>query len=84
MIIVNMSETKRTFLQVVIDPEKKEKFVEKVKQEGKNITDVIMDFVDSYIDDSEQIDITDVSERLKKLEDYIYSERETILGEIAA
>lgn len=84
MIIVNMSETKRTFLQVVIDPEKKEKFVEKVKEEGKNITDVIMDFVDSYIDDSERIDITDVSERLKKLEDYIYSERETILGEMAA
>ena len=84
MIIVDMSEAKRTFLQVVIDPEKKEKFVEKVKGEGKNITDVILDFVDSYIDDSERINIAEVSERLKKLESFVYSEREKMLGEIAA
>lgn len=52
LVVVSKPKRTRTFLQVVIDPEIKEIFTQKVKANGKNITEVILEFVDQYIKDN--------------------------------
>lgn len=79
-----MEKARRVFLQVVIDPEKKQKFVNKIEQEGKNITDVIMDFVDSYIDETEKVDVVELNKRLQTVEKFINIEKAQMLGESIA
>jgi GIY-YIG catalytic domain len=48
---VTPDKQKRTFLQIAISPEKKEKFAKKVQQKGRNITDVLTKFIDDYIEE---------------------------------
>jgi len=79
-----MDKQKRTFLQFLITPEKKQRFVAKLEQNGKNITDVLTEFVDNYIDESNQVDVTELYERVEKIEKYLKSERAELVGEIAA
>ena len=79
-----MEKARRVFLQIVIDPEKKQKFVAKLEQEGKNITDVIMDFVDSYIDETEKVDVVELNKRLQTVEKFIGIEKVQMLGESIA
>ena len=65
-------------LNIRISPEKKEAFYEKVKQEGKNATDVLIDLIDQYLGVSaESGDILELRQRVEKLE-------EVLLGETAA
>ena len=65
-------------LNIRISPEKKEAFYEKVKQEGKNATDVLIDLIDQYLGISaESGDILELRQRVEKLE-------EVLLGETAA
>jgi redox-regulated HSP33 family molecular chaperone len=79
-----MQKPKRTFLQIVIDPEKKQKFVSKVEAKGKNITDVLMEFVDNYVDDSEKIDNTEIIRRLEAVEQFVGMEKSRLVGELSA
>ncbi|YAF99302.1 MAG: hypothetical protein AB3A66_29580 (plasmid) [Nodularia sp. CChRGM 3473] len=70
-----MSETR---INIRIAPEKKDAFYQKVKQEGKNATDVLIDLIDQYLGNKvESGDILELRQRVAKLE-------EMVLGEIAA
>ncbi|BCL39984.1 hypothetical protein [Nostoc sp. MS1] len=70
-----MSETR---LNIRISPEKKDAFYEKVKQEGKNATDVLIELIDQYLGNKvESNDIVELRQRVAKLE-------ELVLGETAA
>ena len=65
-------------LNIRISPEKKEAFYEKVKQEGKNATDVLIDLIDQYLGVKAQSgEIVELKQRVEKLE-------EALLGEAAA
>jgi hypothetical protein len=79
-----MDKQKRTFLQFLIAPEKKQRFVAKIEENGKNITDVLMEFVDSYIDESNQVDIAELRDRVEKIEGYLKAERAEFTGELVA
>ncbi|MBD2459208.1 hypothetical protein H6G80_34875 [Nostoc sp. FACHB-87] len=70
-----MSETR---INIRITPEKKDAFYEKVKQEGKNATDVLIELIDQYLGNKvESSDIVELRQRVAKLE-------ELVLGETAA
>lgn len=70
-----MSETR---INIRITPEKKDAFYEKVKQEGKNATDVLIELIDQYLGNrGESSDIVELRQRVAKLE-------ELVLGETAA
>lgn len=77
-------KSKRTFLQFLIEPEKKQKFVAKLEQNGTTITDVLMQFVDSYIDESEKIDNTEILRRLEAVEKFVGMEKSRLVGELRA
>ena len=65
-------------LYIRISPQKKEAFYEKVKQEGKNATDVLIDLIDQYLGIKAQSgEIVELKQRVEKLE-------EALLGEAAA
>jgi len=65
-------------LNIRISPQKKEAFYEKVKQEGKNATDVLIDLIDQYLGIKAQSgEIVELKQRVEKLE-------EALLGEAAA
>ncbi|MDJ0620336.1 MAG: hypothetical protein QNJ63_26960 [Calothrix sp. MO_192.B10] len=65
-------------LNIRISPEKKDAFYQKVKQDGKNATDVIIDLIDQYLGNKvESGEILELKQRVEKLE-------EVVLGEIAA
>ncbi|RUS97975.1 hypothetical protein DSM106972_081940 [Dulcicalothrix desertica PCC 7102] len=77
-------KSKRTFLQFLIEPEKKQKFVAKLEKNGTTITDVLMQFVDSYIDESEKIDNTEILRRLEAVEKFVGMEKSRLVGELRA
>lgn len=77
-------KSKRTFLQFLIEPEKKQKFVAKLEKNGTTITDVLMQFVDSYIDESEKIDNAEILRRLEALEKFVGMEKSRLVGELRA
>ncbi|BAZ10718.1 hypothetical protein NIES4071_25410 [Calothrix sp. NIES-4071] len=77
-------KSKRTFLQFLIEPEKKQKFVAKLEENGTTITDVLMQFVDSYIDESEKIDNAEILRRLEALEKFVGMEKSKLVGELRA
>ncbi|MEO1433858.1 MAG: hypothetical protein AAFS12_03855 [Cyanobacteria bacterium J06632_19] len=65
-------------LNIRISPDKKDAFYHKVKAEGKNATDVLIDLIDQYLGVSaESGDILELRQRVEKLE-------EVLLGETAA
>ncbi len=65
-------------LNIRISPQKKEAFYEKVKQEGKNATDVLIDLIDQYLGIKAQSgEIVELKQRVEKLE-------EALLGEATA
>ncbi len=65
-------------LNIRISPEKKDAFYQKVKYEGKNATDVLIDLIDQYLGNKvESGEILELRQRVEKLE-------EVVLGETAA
>ncbi len=71
-----MSETR---INIRIAPEKKDAFLQKVKLEGKNVTDVLIDLIDQYVGNKAEAggEILELKQRVQKLE-------EMVLGETAA
>lgn len=84
MLMETEKRAKRTFLQFLIEPEKKQKFVAKLEENGKTITDVLMEFVDNYIDESEKIDNTEILRRLEAVEQFVGMEKSRLVGELSA
>jgi hypothetical protein len=65
-------------LNIRISPEMKDAFYQKVKEEGKNATDVLLDLIEQYLGNKpESGDIVELKHRVAKLE-------ELVLGETAA
>ncbi|MEH2138601.1 type II toxin -antitoxin system TacA 1-like antitoxin [Nostoc sp.] len=70
-----MAETR---INIRISPERKDALLQKVKDEGKNVTDVLVDLIDRYVGNKvETGEILELRQRVQKLE-------EVVLGEIAA
>ncbi len=55
-------------INIRIPPEKKDAFQKKVEATGKNITDVILEFIEQYLSEESPIQIVDLAQRLEKLE----------------
>lgn len=68
-------------LTIRIEPEKREALSQKAKKEGKNSTEVVMAFIDSYlgIDGEESFE-----SRLSRLEKIVEDKLEQSLGELTA
>jgi uncharacterized protein YpiB (UPF0302 family) len=79
-----MERGKRVFVQFLIDPEKKQKFAGKVEQEGRKMTDVLLEWIDNYLDETEKVDVVELSKRLETLEKIVGVEKVQLLGESAA
>lgn len=62
------SKKERIFIQVQIDPVMKSKFASKVEQEGKTITDVILNWIDDYVNEKEKVDVLELKQRLDALQ----------------
>lgn len=58
----------RIFIQVQIDPAVKSKFASKVEQEGKTITDVILNWIDDYLNENEKVDVLELKHRVDALQ----------------
>lgn len=62
-------------LNIRISPEKKDAFYNKVKQEGKNATDVLIDLIDQYLGiKAESGEILELRKRVEKLEEALLGE----------
>jgi hypothetical protein len=79
-----MERGKRVFVQFLIDPEKKQKFAGKVEQEGRKMTDVLLEWIDNYLDETEKVDVVELSKRLETLEKIVGVEKIQLLGESVA
>jgi hypothetical protein len=66
-----MDKVKKVFLQVLIDPNVKQKFASKAEGDGKNMTDVVLELIGNYIDESKRIDNTEIIQRLEAVERFI-------------
>ncbi|BAZ10832.1 hypothetical protein NIES4071_26560 [Calothrix sp. NIES-4071] len=62
------AKKERIFIQVQIDPVMKSKFASKVEQEGKTITDVILSWIDDYVNEKEKVDVLELKHRLDALQ----------------
>lgn len=81
----------RTFIQVQIDPKMKKQFTNKLKTENKKITDVIIDWIEAYLKEEEEIDlnalqgdVVELKNKVKSLEQALSKREAQLLGESAA
>jgi uncharacterized protein (DUF1778 family) len=79
-----MDKAKRVFLQILIDPDKKQILAQKAEQEGKNMTDIVLTLIDNYIDDSQRIDNAEIVRRLEAVEKFMEMEKPKLVGELIA
>ncbi|MEC4818929.1 MAG: hypothetical protein SAK29_37490 [Scytonema sp. PMC 1069.18] len=81
-----MTKKQRTFISIEIDPEKKTAFMEKLKQENKTATEVVLEFVDTYLSVKKQetADMEEFRRRLETLERVVGIENARLVGESTA
>ncbi|MHC5825445.1 MAG: hypothetical protein ACYT04_58750 [Nostoc sp.] len=87
-----MARRDRTFVQVQVDPNKKNRFAQKLEQEGKTITDVINVWIDEYLGESSpSVDVAELrnnvielQQRLSVLEQALEVKERDYQGESAA
>ena len=81
-----MAKKQRTFISVEIDPDKKDEFVKRLKQDNRTATDVILSFVDEYLSSKqhEAMDLTELRRRLEVVEQRIGIENARLVGESTA
>ncbi|MCC5618073.1 hypothetical protein LC605_23905 [Nostoc sp. CHAB 5836] len=87
-----MARRDRTFVQVQVDPNKKNRFAQKLEQEGKTITDVINVWIDEYLGESSpSVDVAELrnnvielQQRLSVLEQALEVKERDYQGEFAA
>ncbi|MHC5730793.1 MAG: plasmid partition protein ParG, partial [Nostoc sp.] len=64
-----MARRDRTFVQVQVDPNKKNRFAQKLEQEGKTITDVINVWIDEYLGESSpSVDVAELRNNVIELQ----------------
>ncbi|MBD2302881.1 hypothetical protein [Nostoc sp. FACHB-190] len=76
--------SERVFIQIQVDQDRKTKFAEKVRNEGKTITEVLISWIDDYLDESEKVDIIDLKKRIEALERKSYQQESLLVGELPA
>lgn len=87
-----MARRDRTFVQVQVDPNKKNRFAQKLEQEGKTITDVINVWIDEYLGESSpsvdvgelRNNVIELQQRLSVLEQALEVKERDYQGESAA
>ncbi len=81
-----MTKKQRTFISIEVDPEKKAAFMEKLKQENRTATDVILEFVDTYLSVKKQeaADMEEFRRRLEAVEHLVGIESARLVGESTA
>jgi len=81
-----MAKKQRTFISIEIDPDKKDEFVKRLKQENRTATEVILGFVDAYLSSKQQeaMDLTELRRRLEVVEQRIGIENTRLVGESTA
>lgn len=79
-----MDKAKKVFLQVLIDPEIKRKLADRAEKEGKNMTDAVLELINSYIDESSRVDNTEIIRRLEAVEKFVGIEKSRLVGELSA
>jgi hypothetical protein len=81
-----MTKKQRTFISIEVDPEKKAAFMEKLKQENRTATDVILEFVDTYLSVKKQeaADMEEFRKRLETVERLVGIENARLVGESTA
>ncbi|GEM_PF-6892195 len=80
----------RTFIQVQVDPKMKKQFTNKLETENKKITDVIIDWIEAYLKEEEEIDlnalqgdVVELKNKVKSLEQALNTREAQLLGESA-
>ncbi len=81
-----MAKKQRTFISVEIDPDKKDEFVKRLRQDNRTATDVILSFVDEYLSSKqhEAMDLIELRRRLEVVEQRIGIENTRLVGESTA
>ncbi len=81
-----MAKKQRTFISIEIDPDKKDEFVKRLKQDNRTTTDVILGFVDAYLNSKQQeaTELTELRRRLEAVEQKIGIENTRLVGESTA
>jgi two-component SAPR family response regulator len=74
----------RVFIQIQVDQERKTRFAEKVRNQGKTITEVLISWIDDYLDESEKVDVMDLKKRIEALERKSNQQDSLLMGELLA
>lgn len=74
----------RVFIQIQVDQERKTKFANKVRSQGKTITDILISWIDDYLDESEKVDVIDLKKRIEALENKSHQRDSLLMGELSA
>lgn len=74
----------RVFIQIQVDQDRKTRFAEKVRSEGKTITEVLIAWIDDYLDETEKVDVIDLKKRIEALERKSYQQESLLVGELPA
>ncbi|WP_248277945.1 hypothetical protein [Brasilonema sp. UFV-L1] len=80
----SMARRERTFIQVQIDPAMKTRFTNKLEQEGKKITDVLLKWIEDYVNEAQNVDVMDLKHRVEALERLIQERNSVLVGESRA
>ncbi len=74
----------RVFIQIQVDQVRKTRFAEKVRNQGNTITEVLISWIDDYLDESEKVDVIDLKKRIEALERKSNQQDSLLMGELLA
>lgn len=81
----NTKKRERTLIQFQIDPPTKEKFIQKVNQENKTITKVMLEWIKEYIGEAENgIDVVELNQQVEALRLAVKDINSRLVGETPA
>ncbi|MBD2491999.1 hypothetical protein [Aulosira sp. FACHB-615] len=78
------ASSERVFIQIQVDQDRKTRFAEKVRNEGKTITEVLISWIDDYLDETEKVDVIDLKKRIEALERKSLQQESLLVGELPA
>ncbi|BAZ12560.1 hypothetical protein NIES4071_43910 [Calothrix sp. NIES-4071] len=80
-----MAKRERTLIQFQVDPLTKEKFTKKVAQEGKTITEVMLEWIKEYIGEAEAgVDVIELNRQVQALKLAVQEINSRLVGKTSA
>lgn len=77
-----MAKRERTLIQFQVDPLTKEKFTLKLAEEGKTITEVMLEWIKEYIGEAEAgVDIIELNRQVEALKLAVQEINSRLVGE---